>query len=225
MYLGVDLSYTAWILFKLLNVQINFLNHFWEVCAIISLNLLSSLFSLLCHVLSHFSRVLLCAITLWTIARQTLQSMGFSRQKYYSGLRFLLQIFPTQGLKPHLLSLLLWKVGSLPLAPPGKPCLQARILGVGSHALLQGIFPTQELNLGLAHCRQIRYCLSHKGSPSNEYLYFSAPEFLLTDFYFAIWNTVWEVLEPLTQLSSSLYVSQLYLYAKVETFSIKLLLL
>ena len=27
--------------------------------------------------------------------------------------------------------------------------------GVGSHALLQGIFPTQGLNPGLLHCRQI----------------------------------------------------------------------
>ena len=29
-------------------------------------------------------------------------------------------IFPTQGLNPHLLCLLHWQVGSLPLAPPGK---------------------------------------------------------------------------------------------------------
>ena len=33
----------------------------------------------------------------------------------------LLRIFPTQGLKLHLLSLLYWKVESLPLLPPGKP--------------------------------------------------------------------------------------------------------
>ena len=37
--------------------------------------------------------------------------------------------------------------------------------GVGSHSLLQGIFPTQGLNSGLQHCRQILYQLSHKGSP------------------------------------------------------------
>ena len=30
-------------------------------------------------------------------------------------------IFPTQGLNPHLLCLLHWQVGSLPLVPPGKP--------------------------------------------------------------------------------------------------------
>ena len=37
--------------------------------------------------------------------------------------------------------------------------------GLGCHALLQGIFPSQGLNPGLSHCRQILYCLSHQGSP------------------------------------------------------------
>ena len=37
--------------------------------------------------------------------------------------------------------------------------------GVGCHFLLQGIFPTQRSNLGLLHCRQILYHLSHQGSP------------------------------------------------------------
>ena len=37
--------------------------------------------------------------------------------------------------------------------------------GVGCHALLQGIFPTQGSNPGLPHCRQILYCLSHQGNP------------------------------------------------------------
>ena len=36
-------------------------------------------------VLSHFSRVQLCA-TPWTVARQAPLSMGFSRQEYWSGL-------------------------------------------------------------------------------------------------------------------------------------------
>ena len=35
---------------------------------------------------------------------------------------------------------------------------------VGVHSLLQGIFLTQGLNLGLLHCRQILYHLSHQGS-------------------------------------------------------------
>ena len=43
--------------------------------------------------------------------------------------------------------------------------LQEKNIGVGSHSLLQGIFPTQELNAGFLHCRQILNQLSHKGSP------------------------------------------------------------
>ena len=37
--------------------------------------------------------------------------------------------------------------------------------GVGFHALLQGIFPTQRLNPGFPHCTQILYPLNHQGSP------------------------------------------------------------
>ena len=37
--------------------------------------------------------------------------------------------------------------------------------GVDCHFLLQGIFLTQGLNLGLLHCRQTLYHLSHQGSP------------------------------------------------------------
>ena len=40
-----------------------------------------------------------------------------------------------------------------------------RNIGVGGHALLQGIFPTQGLNPGLLYCRWIVYQLSHQGSP------------------------------------------------------------
>ena len=44
----------------------------------------------------------------------------------------------------------------------GHGIFQARTL---ENSLLQEIFPTQGLNLGLLHCRQIPYQLSHKGSP------------------------------------------------------------
>ena len=49
-----------------------------------------------------------------------------------------------------------------PLDSPGKNT------GVGCHFLFQGIFPTQELNLGLLHWRQILYSLSYKGSPAGQ---------------------------------------------------------
>ena len=38
--------------------------------------------------------------------------------------------------------------------------------GVGWHALLQGIFPTQGSNPGLPHCKWTLYQLSHQGNPS-----------------------------------------------------------
>ena len=45
---------------------------------------------------------------------------------------------------------------SLPAELPGKP----KNTGVGSLSLLQGIFPTQESDQGLLHCRQILHQLS-----------------------------------------------------------------
>ena len=39
--------------------------------------------------------------------------------------------------------------------------------GVGSFCLLQEIFPTQELNWGLLHCRWILYQLSYQGSQTH----------------------------------------------------------
>ena len=59
---------------------------------------------------------------LWTVACQAHLSMGFSKQEYWSG-------FPCSplgdlfnpGIDLHLLHLLHWQAGSLPLAPPGKP--------------------------------------------------------------------------------------------------------
>ena len=54
---------------------------------------------------------------------------------------------------------------SLPAEPQGKP----KNTGVGSISLLQGIFPTQESNQGLLHCRWILYQLSYQGSPEACY--------------------------------------------------------
>ena len=51
---------------------------------------------------------------------------------------------------------------SLPFEQPGKP----NNTGVGSLSLLQGIFPTQELNWHLLRCRRILYQLSYQGRPA-----------------------------------------------------------
>ena len=40
-------------------------------------------------------------------------------------------------------------------------------VGLGSHSLLQGIFPTQGSHLGLLPCRWILYLLNHQGSPGR----------------------------------------------------------
>ena len=53
---------------------------------------------------------------------------------------------------------------SLPTEPQGK----LKDTAVSNLSLLQGIFPTQELNRGLLHCRQICYQLSHQGSQREE---------------------------------------------------------
>ena len=50
---------------------------------------------------------------------------------------------------------------SLPAEPQEKP----KNTGVGSLTLLQQIFPTQELNWDLLHCRRILYQLNYQGSP------------------------------------------------------------
>ena len=82
-------------------------------------------------------------------------SWGFFRQGYWSGYPGDL---PNPGIKPRSPTL---QADSLLTKPPGKP----QNTGVGSLSLLQGIFPTQELNQGLLHCRWILYQLSYQESP------------------------------------------------------------
>ena len=76
--------------------------------------------------ISRFSRVQLFA-TLGIVAHQAPQSMGFSRQEYWSRLPCSppgdLPACLNKGSNPH------WQAGSSPLAPPGKP-LRAHSLKV-----------------------------------------------------------------------------------------------
>ena len=65
---------------------------------------------------------------------------------------------PDPEIKPRSPTL---QVDSLPSEPTGKPTNTE----VSSLSLRQRIFPTQESNQGLLHCRWIRYQLSHQGSP------------------------------------------------------------
>ena len=67
---------------------------------------------------------------------------------------------PNPGIEPKSPSL---QGDSLAAEPPGKP----KNTGVGSLALHQRIFLTQELNQSLLHCRQILYQLRCQGSPNK----------------------------------------------------------
>ena len=90
-------------------------------------------------------------MTPWTI-----QSMEFSRPEYWSG-----QHFPSPGdlsnpgIEPRSPAL---RADSLPAEPQGK----SKNTGLGSLSLLQRIFPTQQLNWSLLHCRWILYQLSYR---------------------------------------------------------------
>ena len=82
----------------------------------------------------------------------------FSRQEYWSGLPCLPPgDLPNPGIESRFPTL---QADSSPTEPLGKPMST----GVGSLSLLQGIFPTQESNQGLLHCRRILSQVSYQGS-------------------------------------------------------------
>ena len=67
---------------------------------------------------------------------------------------------PSSFESPSVMSYCSWPQGLYsPWNSPGQN------IGVGSLSFLLGIFPSQQLNPGLPHCRQILYQLSHKRSP------------------------------------------------------------
>ena len=58
---------------------------------------------------------------------------------------------------------------------------QARILEWAAISFSRGVFPTQGLNLGLLHCRQTLYSLSHRGIPTTV-RYVAKQRMLLAEF-------------------------------------------
>ena len=71
---------------------------------------------------------------------------------------------PNSGIEPRSPAL---QADSLPAESQGKP----KNTRVDNLSLLQQIFPTQESNRGLLHCKQILYQLSYRGSPYMSYIY------------------------------------------------------
>ena len=110
--------------------------------------------------LSRFSRVQLFE-ALWTVTRQAPLSVGFSRQEYWSGLPFPSAgnlsdpgIEPRSLTSPALVCILshfnhVQLCDPMDCSLPGPSVhgiLKGKNTGVGCHALLPGIFPTQGLN-------------------------------------------------------------------------------
>ena len=89
----------------------------------------------------------------------TIQFMKISRTKYCSEYSFPSPgDLPNPGIEPRSPTL---QEDSLSAESQGEP----KNTGVGSLSILQQIFPTQESNRGLLHCRWILYQLSYPGSP------------------------------------------------------------
>ena len=92
-----------------------------------------------------------------------LQSMEFSMPEHWSGWPFPSPgDLPNPGTQPRSPTL---QVDSLAAEPPGKP----ENAGVGSLSLLQRVFPTQESNWDLLHCRRIPYRQSYQGSQRRSF--------------------------------------------------------
>ena len=105
----------------------------WEV---IGLDLqkmkISQLCPTLCDHMDYTVRGILQARILWRVAFPSPRDL------------------PNPGIEPRSPAL---QADSLPAEPLGKP----KNTAVGSLSLLQGIFPSQESNRGLLHCRRILY--------------------------------------------------------------------
>ena len=108
---------------------------------------------------------MLCHIRLFatprTVACQASLSVGFSRQEYWSVLRFPSPgDLPYSGIKPGSPAL---QADSLPSEPPGM--LSVIVVHRLSCSAARGIFPDQELNLCPLHWQMASHPLYHQGSP------------------------------------------------------------
>ena len=61
---------------------------------------------------------------------------------------------------------------------------------MGCHFLLQGIFPSEELNLALLHCRQILYQLSYEGSLSLIFIQTQFLKVYLDELCLHVWRAI-----------------------------------
>ena len=78
-------------------------------------------------------------------------------------------IFPCVCLVAQLCLTLCNPMDHSPQGPSVHGDAPCKNTGVGCHALLQGIFPTQGSNPGLPHCGRILYLLSYQGLLGNSF--------------------------------------------------------
>ena len=109
---------------------------------------------------SYLTFIIIHAVLSHSVTSDSLQPHGLQLARLLCLWRFLRQEYwsrlpcsppgdlPNPGIKPRSPIL---QVDSLPSEPPRK----LKSTGVGSLSLLQGIYPTKELNWGLLYCRQI----------------------------------------------------------------------
>ena len=162
----------------------------------------------------------------WTVACQASLSVRILQPKIQEWVACPLPgDLPNPEVEPRSPAL---RADSLPSEPAGKP----KNTGVASLFLLQGIFPTQELNWGLLHCRQIFYQLTYQESPSYSlgfmiyYIWFEnmfsilqvVQTFLITSFD-AHNLRFWWILSSLSILSIYLFfISLIFLLAVLVSY-------
>ena len=114
--------------------------------------------------------------------------MEFFRPEYQSGQPFPpLGDIPNPGIKPRSPAL---QADSLPAEPKGKP----KNTGVGNLSLLEWIFPIQESNQGLLHCRRIL----------NHWTTMEAPKAIFFQSYFK--NSTWEYKEHIFHVAGCFFL-------------------
>ena len=88
------------------------------------------------------------SVTPWTVARQAPQSMGFSRQEYWSGLPFLLQCMKVKR-ESEVVQSCLTLSDPMDCSPPGSSVhgiFQARVLEWGATCVLSVSFIKTKLH-------------------------------------------------------------------------------
>ena len=104
----------------------------------------------------------------WTTDHQAPLPMGLFRHECWSGSPFPpLADLPNPGLNPHLLYFLLWQVGSLSLAPPGKPISPLQHAWNVQGTLVAQIFPPNNYRV---FCERSLALIASSPSPHKLFL-------------------------------------------------------